>query len=151
MSGRRLNSGHHAFNDLLEGDRIETGSVQITGEMINQFAELSGDYFEIHMDVETAHRLGFTGRVAHGLLVLSVIDGLKNNAPAQISAIASLSWDWNFKEPVLEGDSVRAEITILSKRTTRHAGKGILKMQFNVFNQNDVLVQTGHNHLMVRC
>lgn len=151
MSGRLLKSGLHAFDDLLEGDRIETGSVQITTKMIDRFAELSGDFFEIHMNLEAARRNGFSGRVAHGLLVLSVIDGLKNNAPAQISAIASLGWDWTFKEPVLESDSVRAEITILSKRTTRHVEKGILKMQFDVFNQNDVLVQTGYNHLMVRC
>lgn len=151
MPVRLLKPGIYSFGDICEGDRIETESVQITTGMIDRFAELSGDFFEIHMDLEAARRLGFSGRVAHGLLVLSVIDGLKNNAPAQISAIASLSWDWTFKEPVLDGDRVRAVITILSKRTTRHVEKGILKMQFDVFNQNDVLVQTGYNHLMVQC
>ncbi|WP_363262176.1 MaoC/PaaZ C-terminal domain-containing protein [Mesorhizobium sp.] len=44
------------------------------------------DRFEIHMSDEAALRHGFPASVAHGLLVLSLVDGLKNNAVARFRA-----------------------------------------------------------------
>ena len=64
------------------------------------------------MDVEAARRHGFEDRVAHGLLILSLVDGLKNTAPRRFDALASLSWDWSFMVPVLAGDTIRVDITI---------------------------------------
>ena len=46
--------------------------------MIDRFADLTGDHFAIHMTDAGAQAQGFARRVAHGLLVLSVVGGLKN-------------------------------------------------------------------------
>jgi len=54
----------------------------VTESHIVQFAGLSGDLFDLHMDDEFARSLGFSGRVAHGLLGLILMDGLKNRAPS---------------------------------------------------------------------
>jgi hypothetical protein len=49
----------------------------VTQEMINQFAELTGDRQWIHVDVERARREStFGGPVAHGFLTLSLIPHL---------------------------------------------------------------------------
>ena len=91
-AARTLGPGVYGYDDLVPGDRIETGSRQVTAEAIDAFAELSGDRFDIHLDAEAARRLGYGDRVAHGLLVLSMVDGLKMQAAATFRAVASLNW-----------------------------------------------------------
>jgi 3-hydroxybutyryl-CoA dehydratase len=148
-SDTSLSPGRYHFNDIKEGDHFTTELAQVSAELIDQFAEISNDRFEIHMDRGSAQSHGFKDRVAHGLLVLSLVDGLKNNASAQFDAIASLRWDWSFVAPVLAGDWIRVTITILAKRTTRTANKGILTLGFDVRNHHKKLVQRGQNQLMV--
>ncbi len=145
-----LPPGPHAFADLRVGDRVETGDATITGAMIDAFAELSGDRFELHMSKAAAEDLGFPDRVAHGLLVLSVVDGLKNAAGPVLPALASLGWDWTFSAPVFIGDTIRAAIEITEKRATRRPDRGILRLTFDVANQRGETVQKGSNLMMCR-
>jgi acyl dehydratase len=144
-----LSAGHHSFDDVAVGDVISLGKRCVTEEMIDQFAKLTGDHFEIHMDINAAQKHGFSGRVAHGLLILALVDGLKNQADAQFNALASLGWDWNFLTPVLAGDEIEAQLMIASKRKTSNPNKGILHITFTVKNQAGECVQEGTNTLMV--
>jgi acyl dehydratase len=51
--------------------------VEVTQEMINDFAELTGDRQWIHIDVERAKKESpFGGPVAHGFLTLSLLPGM---------------------------------------------------------------------------
>lgn len=143
-------AGTHRYGDLGVGDRIETASTLIDGDMIDRFAGLTGDRFAIHMDETAARALGFPARVAHGLLVLSVIDGLKNQVAAQLVAIASLHWEWSFRAPVLLGDSIRAVLTVKEKRLTAKPGRGIVTFAVSALNQRDEVVQRGCNQLMMQ-
>ena len=149
MTGRALPPGSYAYEQVAAGDWIDTGTTTITAEQIDTFADLTGDRFEIHMDDAAAQAKGFPARVAHGLLVLSLIDGLKNQAPAQFDAVASLGWDWQFSQPVFIGDTLTARIEIASKRTTKDPARGILTLNFTVKNQRNEAVQQGTNLLMV--
>ncbi len=63
------------------------------------------------MSGEATRRHEIDARVAHGLLVPSLIDGLKNRAPAQFRARAALDWYWSFHRPVLEGDRIAVNVT----------------------------------------
>lgn len=146
---RLLTPGLYGYDDLRRGDRVETGAVTVTTEIIDQFAALTGDRFAIHMSDAGAQAYGFPARVAHGLLVLSLIDGLKNQAPAQFDAVASLGWEWSFRKPVLAGDVLSARLTLTSKRPTRTAGRGILRLAVTVLRGEDV-VQEGRNLLLVK-
>ncbi|MGN6534320.1 MAG: MaoC family dehydratase, partial [Mesorhizobium sp.] len=105
--GRQLcGAAELSYEDVEAGDWFETSGCVVSVEMIDAFAALTGDRFEIHMDEAAARCHGFTGRVAHGLLVLSLVDGLKNQAEARFRAIASLGWDFRFERPVLAGDTI---------------------------------------------
>lgn len=148
-SGRYLGEGRYGLAGLAVGDRIDAGQATVTEEMIDSFAQLTGDRFEIHMDADAARRHGFGGRVAHGLLVLSLVDGLKNQAPAQFRAIASLGWDWRFVAPVLAGDTIHVEIEVTALRETSKPDRGIATLDFDVTNQHGKPVQTGVNRLML--
>ena len=51
---------------------------QVTQEMINAFAELTGDHQWIHVDVERCKRESpFGGPIAHGFLTLSLLPKLR--------------------------------------------------------------------------
>ena len=145
---RQLPPGLYGYDAVSVGDRIDTASRLVTAGTIDHFAALTGDRFEIHMTTDGAVRHGFPARVAHGLLVLSLIDGLKNQCPAQFHALASLGWDWSFRRPVFVGDTIRATITVAGKRPTGHAERGILTLAVECLNQRDEAVQRGTNQLM---
>ncbi|MCP4380262.1 MAG: MaoC family dehydratase [Hyphomicrobiales bacterium] len=139
------------YGDVEPGDWFDTPRRRITAADIDNFAALTGDKFEIHMSDEAAQAQGFPSRVAHGLLVLSIVDGLKNQSEARFDAVASLSWDSSFRRPVLIGDTLFARVTVKSKRRTRNPERGIFELDFAVFNQQDETVQSGTNTLMVKC
>jgi 3-hydroxybutyryl-CoA dehydratase len=146
-----LKPGKYYYDDLAVGGHFMTGRMVVTETHIVNFAGISGDFFDVHMDDAFARSQGFSGRIAHGLLILCLIDGLKNRAEVQLQAVASLGWkEWSFKAPVVAGDSVQATITVSSMRTTSKQDRGIVELGFEVRNQDDVIVQTGRNALLMR-
>ncbi|MEM9550241.1 MAG: MaoC family dehydratase [Pseudomonadota bacterium] len=149
MTERALTPGRYGLDDLRPGDWWDTGSKEITADQIDRFAALSGDRFEIHMSDEAARAYGFPGRVAHGLLVLSLVDGLKNTSPVELAAVASLSWDWSFRQPVFIGMTLSARISVEAKRLTSKPDRGIATLGFDVRDTNDDTVQRGTNQLMM--
>lgn len=79
----------------------------------------------------------------------SLVDGLKNQAPAQFSAIASLAWNWTFSAPVLANDTISATIRVAALRRTSDSERGIATLDFEVRNQSGATVQRGTNELMI--
>ena len=147
----KLDPGVYGFNDLKPGDWYNTGAIVVSESHLINFAGISGDFFDIHMDPIFAKNNGYKDRIAHGLLVLSLIDGLKNRAPVSLKAIASLEWnEWQFIAPVYIGDRILAKITIKDLRVTSNSARGVVSLMFEVINQNDEVVQKGCNHLLVQ-
>jgi len=59
--------------------------VEVTQEMINRFADLTGDHQWIHVDVERAKKESPFGRpIAHGFLTLSLLPAMKSKAEWKI-------------------------------------------------------------------
>lgn len=146
---RQLPAGDYWYEDLRVGDWYETGHLVVTEAHIVAFAGLSGDFFDVHMDDEFARAQGFPSRIAHGLLVLSLIDGLKNRASARIMAVASLGWNWRFVAPVFPEDRIGARITVAEVRISRK-GQGIVTLHLEVRQQEGTVVQQGETILLVR-
>ncbi len=146
---RELRPGLYYLDDLAPGDWFRTGAIQVTESQISGFAGIGGDFFDLHMDDAFARSLGFPGRVAHGLLVLSLADGLKNRADVRLSAIASLGWDWKFVAPVFIGDRIAARISVVDTRVTSRGDRGVARLAFTVENQDGATVQEGTNALMM--
>ncbi|MGS1096917.1 MaoC family dehydratase (plasmid) [Aquamicrobium terrae] len=146
--GRALAPGFYGLDDLEVGDHFATSRITVTESHVVGFAGLSGDLFDIHMDDAFAQAHGFPSRLAHGLLGLAMVDGLKNRAPVRIAGIASLGWNWRFRQPILIGDSIRATITVNAMKPHWNPERGILTLGFVVCNQNDVVVQEGETFLL---
>jgi acyl dehydratase len=146
---KALAPGLYGLDDLAVGDWYTTGETVVTAGMIDAFAALSGDRFEIHMDDAAARSHGFPGRVAHGLLVLSLLDGLKNEADVTLRAVASLGWDWSFRAPVFIGDRLRARIEVRATRPVKTPGRGLLTLGLVATDGEGRVVQEGTTLLMM--
>jgi len=138
------------YEDAPVGLSFDTDGILLTDAHLVQYAGLSGDFFQLHMDDEFARSLGFRGRVAHGLLGLILLDGLKNRAEMRFAAVASLSWHWNFRKPMYPGDRIQGRLTVSEKRLTKRGDRGILTLALELRNQDGEVVQDGTNLLMVR-
>jgi acyl dehydratase len=90
---------------------------EVTQEMINQFAELTGDQQWIHVDVERAKvESPFGTTVAHGNLTLSLIDGLRKDLTEWSGFKLGVNYGWNkirFPAPVVAGARLRCSAQIV--------------------------------------
>ncbi len=90
---------------------------EVTQEMINQFAELSGDDQWIHVDVERAKTESpFGTTIAPGNLTLALIDGLRKNLTEWSGFKLGVNYGWNkvrFPAPVLAGARVRCYLQLV--------------------------------------
>ncbi|MFL5868551.1 MAG: MaoC family dehydratase [Thermoleophilaceae bacterium] len=91
---------------------------EVSQEMIDAFADLSGDDQWIHVDVERAKSESpFGTTVAHGNLTLSMIDGFRRGLLESTGFKLGVNYGWNkvrFPAPVPAGSKVRASVEVLS-------------------------------------
>jgi acyl dehydratase len=97
----------------LQGDTVGPSEWrEVTQDMIDAFAELSGDHQWIHTDVERAKAESpFGTTVAHGNLTLSLVDGLRQGLIESTGFVLGVNYGWNkvrFPAPVPAGSRVRA-------------------------------------------
>ena len=108
-----------AINAAAGGDYGDWGrEIEITQEMINQFAELTGDHQWIHVDIERANAGPFGGPIAHGFLTLAMLTHLAAGAssspsdPARYEGVLmGINYGFNrvrFVSPVKVGSRIRA-------------------------------------------
>jgi acyl dehydratase len=91
---------------------------EVTQEMVDAFAELSGDDQWIHVDTERAARESpFGTTVAHGNLTLSLIDGFRPSLLQSTGFKLGVNYGWNkvrFPAPVPTGSRVRGSVETVS-------------------------------------
>jgi acyl dehydratase len=91
---------------------------EVTQELINTFAEVSGDDQWIHVDVERAKTESpFGTTIAHGNLTLSMIDGFRLGLIKSEGFALGVNYGWNkvrFPAPVPVGSKLRAKAEIVS-------------------------------------
>jgi len=104
----------------LEVGMSATTSMVITGEKIDTFAELTGDFNPIHVDEDYAKTTMFGGRIAHGALSASLISAvLGNDLPGPGAVFIELNL--RFRRPAMIGDDVVAvaKIAEINPKTGR--------------------------------
>jgi acyl dehydratase len=76
----------------------------------------------VHVDEAYVRTAPFGTRVAHGLLGLSLADGLKTQAEYRFLPGISLGWTWDFKLPIKLGDTLHLKFRIGAKRPVKRPG-----------------------------
>lgn len=107
------------LEDLEVGMKSTTRST-ITAEMIDTFADITGDHNPIHVDAEFAATTQFGQRIAHGALSASFISAvLGNDLPGPGAVFVELNL--RFRKPAFIGDEVIAvaEVAEINQRNGR--------------------------------
>ena len=114
-----MTANKYYLEDLEIGMTAKTVAT-ITEDMINTFADITGDHNPIHVSEEAAIAAGFKGRIAHGALSASFISAvLGNDLPGPGAVFVELNL--RFRKPAFIGDEITAvaEVVEINARTGR--------------------------------
>ena len=134
----------YSFEDITIGTKKKF-NVTISEEMVNDFAELSGDYNPLHMNKEYAASTSFKKRVVHGMLLASFfsrIDGMY--LPGKHALYFSQSL--NFVNPCFVGEKITVEGEVVDKS---YATK-IIKIKTRITNEHGKILVDGESRVIVR-
>lgn len=134
------------FEDISVGDRNTTPTRTITETDIVNFAALSGDWFPLHTDAEYAAKTMYGERVAHGMLVLSIVTGLITLKPGAVQAFHGIE-GLRFRRPTRLGDTIHAETEVLELESREKAG--LVTSGLTVKNQRGETVTTARFRWLV--
>jgi 3-hydroxybutyryl-CoA dehydratase len=132
------------FEEIEIGQKMITRGRTVTEADIVNFAALTGDYNPMHTDAEymKGHMLG--QRVAHGMLTLSYAVGqIYQLGFMERTVLAFRGLEMKFSLPVLIGDTIHAEITVVEKKEARRLGGGTINAEIKIINQDGKTVQSG--------
>ncbi len=139
------------MEDFEEGQKAVSPGKTVTEADIVNFASLSGDWNELHVNAEYMKDSPYGERIAHGLLTVSIASGLTNRTEFSPEVVGFLGIDnLRFQKPVLIGDTIKVESEVLEARPSESKeGVGILKTKNTVKNQKDVEVAKWETALMI--
>ena len=137
------------FEDLSVGQEFTSPGRTVTEADIVIFAGLSGDYNVLHTDAEHMKSSIFGERIAHGLLGLSIQQGLASRGePAAGHGLLS-ALKWKFKGPIKIGDTVHVLSRIAVTKDGPDAGRGLVTVERRLINQLGEVVQEGETEHVV--
>ena len=99
------------FEDLAVGQEASLSNT-VTEDVINKFADVSGDRNPVHLDAAYAAGTMFKERIAHGMLsaaYISAVFGMELPGPGAIYISQTLA----FKAPVKIGDTVVTTVKLV--------------------------------------
>ncbi|MHA2217090.1 MAG: MaoC/PaaZ C-terminal domain-containing protein [Candidatus Hodarchaeales archaeon] len=131
------------YEDLeVDAEHKSSGRTVTEADVVN-FAGLSADYNNMHIDEEFAKKTVFKTRVAHGMLVTSIATGLWFTMP-RLATVAFMGLeDWRFSGAVFPGDTIHITRKLVEKREHKRPNMGFFIFEVNVHNQKDEVVQKG--------
>ncbi len=133
------------FEDFESGLQIVTAGRTITEADIVNFAGLSGDFNQMHVDDAYSKKTAFGQRVAHGLLVTSIISGLAVQTGVMEGTVIAFREivEWKFARPVFIGDTIHAVLTVQETKAMRRIGGGAVSIAVDVINQSSDIMMKG--------
>jgi acyl dehydratase len=140
------------FEDLEVGMRLDSPARTITEADVVNFAGVSGDFNALHTDERFAAGTPFGRRIAHGMLTLAAVTGLRQRMgvfDGTLLAFLEIR-SWRFLAPVFPGDTIQAATVVAEKRETSKDDRGIVVQRIEVRNQDDTVVQEGEFVTMMR-
>lgn len=138
------------FDDFPLDEEYTSPGRTVTETDVVMFSALSGDWTQIHSNVESAKSSYFGQRIAHGALVFSIATGLVARLGViEGTAIAFLGMTWKFAKPVFIGDTICVKLKAIKKRAVG-AEAGMVIAAVSIVNQKDEVVENGEWTVMVR-
>ena len=108
----------------------------LTQQMLNAYADASGDFNPIHIDEAFAKTTPMGGTIAHGMLVLSFISEMMTGA-FRTAWLSTGTLEVRFRAPARPGDTVTARATAQEPRNGR------LRYAVECISQTDEVLISG--------
>ncbi len=143
-------SGYY-FEEFEAGQRVVSPGRTVTEADIVNFAGLAGDYNTIHTDAEYSKETVFGQRVAHGLLIVSIVSGLAVRTGVLEGTVIAFReiLSWKFSKPVFIGDTIHVVMEVEEKKPLPRLGGGSVTLGIKVQNQDDETVMRGRWNVLV--
>jgi acyl dehydratase len=133
------------FEEFEVGQKIISVGRTVTENDVVTFAGLSGDYNQIHTDVEFSQGTPYGQRIAHGLLGLSIASGLVMRTgvlEGTVLAFREIN-EWKFSKPTFIGDTIHVEVEVVETKAMPRLGGGTIVIVLSVINQRNETVMKG--------
>ena len=113
-------------------------SMTVTSDIVQRYAELTGDFNPLHFDEEFASKTRLGRLISQGGIVVGLVHALvAMDLPG--SGTVFTEQKWIFPAPVYIGDTITVEGRVTDWRESRNRGE----MEFVVVNEDGVEVLTG--------
>ncbi|WP_290819213.1 MaoC/PaaZ C-terminal domain-containing protein [Halovivax sp.] len=142
-----------AFDEVEVGDTIETAARTVTEADIVNFAGVSGDFNDLHLDAEKMADSDYGERIAMGALVFSMTTGLLWQARGTDSGVVAMYGvdELRFVAPVFVGDTISVESEVVEADPYDHPeASGRVRYEATVTNQHEDVVLTCQLLALVR-
>ena len=139
------------FDSITVGVEYESAGRTISEADIVNFAGISGDFNPLHMDEEWVRaNTDYPSRIAHGLLIHSVGEGLNCHELGDWKILAFLETQRRMLLPVLAGDRICQRYTVTAKTPSRKdPSRGVVEVEIAIVNQRRETVQQGYNRYLI--
>lgn len=140
-----------SFSQLELGQTYASQGRTLTDADIHTFAGLSGDFNPLHTDdVWVKENTDYNGRIAHGLLILSMGSGMRTPVIDDLHILGFLEVTRKMLAPVYPGDTITVTQTIAGLRESRsRPGTGIVTIEVETRTHSETIVQSGTDTLLV--
>ncbi len=108
----------------------------VTEADITLIAAVSGDFNPVHVNEEYARKTFFKGRIAHGVLTLSLVSAAMTKLPGLVIFLGASD---KFLAPVRIGDTITATGEVINVKKD----KGIVTLKTTCTNQKGEVVVEG--------
>ena len=127
----------------LSVDQTYDKKVAVTAEMIERFAEATGDRNPLHLDEDYAKKTVFKTRVAHGMLSAGILSGILGTEFPGVGTIY-MSQTLKFMRPVFIGDEITFKLKVLELIQEKNR----IRLETVCVNQKGDTVVTGEALVM---
>jgi acyl dehydratase len=139
------------FEELIDGQEFRSPTRTIAECDLYLFAGLTGDLTDFHISTEAAKASVFGQRPAHGMLLVSLANGLYNRiGVTDETGLALAGIEWRFLAPGFIGDTMHLVVSVAEKREVAKPDRGLVFWDARLCNQHDETVCAGRMIRMVR-
>lgn len=138
------------FEDFEVGEEFTTPGRTITETDIVNFAGITGDWNQLHTNKETVKEGIFEERIAHGMLILSILTGLfARLGIIEETALAFYGIDkLRFTSPTFIQDTIHGKAKIIEKDEKEKGG--LVTIEMKAINQNGEQLLTCQSKMLMK-
>jgi acyl dehydratase len=139
------------FEELVVGEEFRSPTRTIAEYDLYVFAGLTGDLTDFHISIEAGKNSVFGQRAAHGMLLVSIANGLYNRiGVTDETGMALAGVEWRFLAPGFIGDTVHLVASVKEKRDVSKKDRGLVFWDARLVKQDGTTMCQGQMIRMVR-